>query len=143
MEIKRTIPKGSSSSRDFKTKKIFVGGIPTSVDEGNLLTTTNVCLDGTLRFSVLTFLSVKQTSSEISLCNMAWLRNTRLCATTPPVGLVDLVLLHLRQSKQLMISWQMGTGLRWQAVRSAVFYPGCYYSCVFSPVPRSHCFNYL
>ncbi|XP_023530403.1 heterogeneous nuclear ribonucleoprotein 1 [Cucurbita pepo subsp. pepo] len=33
VEIKRTIPKGSSSSRDFKTKKIFVGGIPTSVDE--------------------------------------------------------------------------------------------------------------
>lgn len=33
VEIKRTIPKGSSNSRDFKTKKIFVGGIPTSVDE--------------------------------------------------------------------------------------------------------------
>ncbi|KAA0057248.1 heterogeneous nuclear ribonucleoprotein 1 [Cucumis melo var. makuwa] len=35
VEIKRTIPKGSSSSRDFKTKKIFVGGIPTSVDEAD------------------------------------------------------------------------------------------------------------
>lgn len=34
MEIKRTIPKGSMGSRDFKTKKIFVGGIPTTVNEG-------------------------------------------------------------------------------------------------------------
>ncbi|GMP53229.1 hypothetical protein CsSME_00018756 [Camellia sinensis var. sinensis] len=34
VEIKRTIPKGSSDSRDFKTKKIFVGGIPTAVTEG-------------------------------------------------------------------------------------------------------------
>ncbi|XP_052178481.1 uncharacterized protein LOC127792144 [Diospyros lotus] len=33
VEIKRTIPKGSSESKDFKTKKVFVGGIPTSVTE--------------------------------------------------------------------------------------------------------------
>ncbi|XP_039003014.1 heterogeneous nuclear ribonucleoprotein 1-like [Hibiscus syriacus] len=33
VEIKRTIPKGSSHSNEFKTKKIFVGGIPTSVTE--------------------------------------------------------------------------------------------------------------
>ncbi|CAJ1964768.1 unnamed protein product [Sphenostylis stenocarpa] len=33
VEIKRTIPKGSSQANDFKTKKIFVGGIPTSVSE--------------------------------------------------------------------------------------------------------------
>ncbi|EOY11959.1 RNA recognition motif domain - like 10 [Theobroma cacao] len=33
VEIKRTIPKGSSHSKDFKTKKIFVGGIPSSVTE--------------------------------------------------------------------------------------------------------------
>ncbi|KAK7257265.1 hypothetical protein RIF29_31113 [Crotalaria pallida] len=31
VEIKRTIPKGSSQSNDFKTKKIFIGGIPTIV----------------------------------------------------------------------------------------------------------------
>ncbi|KAK7281914.1 hypothetical protein RIF29_10289 [Crotalaria pallida] len=31
VEIKRTIPKGSSQSNDFKTKKIFIGGIPTTV----------------------------------------------------------------------------------------------------------------
>lgn len=37
VEIKRTIPKGSSDSKDFKTKKIFVGGIPTSVTEGQTL----------------------------------------------------------------------------------------------------------
>jgi heterogeneous nuclear ribonucleoprotein A1/A3 len=35
VEIKRTIPKGSGQSKDFKTKKIFVGGIPSSVTEGN------------------------------------------------------------------------------------------------------------
>ncbi|GFP82333.1 heterogeneous nuclear ribonucleoprotein 1 [Phtheirospermum japonicum] len=33
VEIKRTIPKGSGDSRDFRTKKVFVGGIPTSVTE--------------------------------------------------------------------------------------------------------------
>ncbi|CAN4082403.1 unnamed protein product [Withania somnifera] len=34
VEIKRTIPRGGgSSSKDFKTKKIFVGGIPTTVSE--------------------------------------------------------------------------------------------------------------
>ncbi|KAI3463035.1 hypothetical protein Pfo_019698 [Paulownia fortunei] len=32
VEIKRTIPRGASS-KDFKTKKIFVGGIPTTVGE--------------------------------------------------------------------------------------------------------------
>lgn len=53
MEIKRTIPKGSSNSRDFKTKKIFVGGIPTSVDEGNLLLRfVNACLDGGAYYEV-------------------------------------------------------------------------------------------
>ncbi|OVA20796.1 RNA recognition motif domain [Macleaya cordata] len=33
VEIKRTIPKGAIGSKDFKTKKIFVGGIPTNVTE--------------------------------------------------------------------------------------------------------------
>ncbi|KAK1267925.1 Heterogeneous nuclear ribonucleoprotein 1 [Acorus gramineus] len=34
VEIKRTIPKGSVQSKDFKTKKIFVGGIPpTTTDD--------------------------------------------------------------------------------------------------------------
>ncbi|KAL2508368.1 RNA-binding (RRM/RBD/RNP motif) family protein [Forsythia ovata] len=33
VEIKRTIPKGAAESKDFKTKKIFVGGVPTSVTE--------------------------------------------------------------------------------------------------------------
>ncbi|KAL7135844.1 hypothetical protein ABFS83_11G124800 [Erythranthe nasuta] len=32
VEIKRTIPRGGGS-KDFKTKKIFVGGLPTTVDE--------------------------------------------------------------------------------------------------------------
>ncbi|KAJ1386115.1 RNA-binding domain superfamily [Sesbania bispinosa] len=36
VEIKRTIPKGSSQANDFKTKKIFVGGIPTAVTEDEL-----------------------------------------------------------------------------------------------------------
>lgn len=34
VEIKRTIPKGAGGSKDFKTKKIFVGGIPTTVNDG-------------------------------------------------------------------------------------------------------------
>ncbi|CAO2814306.1 unnamed protein product [Amaranthus hypochondriacus] len=34
VEIKRTIPKGVAQTNDFKTKKIFVGGIPTTVTEG-------------------------------------------------------------------------------------------------------------
>eukprot|EP00262_Sarcandra_glabra_P003338 TRINITY_DN139_c0_g1_i1.p1 TRINITY_DN139_c0_g1~~TRINITY_DN139_c0_g1_i1.p1 ORF type:complete len:375 (+),score=85.20 TRINITY_DN139_c0_g1_i1:77-1201(+) len=33
VEIKRTIPKGAVTGSDFKTKKIFVGGIPTTVNE--------------------------------------------------------------------------------------------------------------
>ncbi|KAK4344191.1 hypothetical protein RND71_037285 [Anisodus tanguticus] len=33
VEIKRTIPKGSAESKDFKTKKVFIGGIPTSMNE--------------------------------------------------------------------------------------------------------------
>ncbi|KAK6934633.1 RNA recognition motif domain [Dillenia turbinata] len=33
VEIKRTIPKGQGQSKDFKTKKIFVGGIPSTVTE--------------------------------------------------------------------------------------------------------------
>ncbi|KAJ6836922.1 heterogeneous nuclear ribonucleoprotein A1, A2/B1-like protein [Iris pallida] len=36
VEIKRTIPKGAISGKDFKTKKIFVGGIPTLVNEDEL-----------------------------------------------------------------------------------------------------------
>lgn len=37
VEIKRTIPKGSQQANYFKTKKVFVGGIPTSVAEGMFL----------------------------------------------------------------------------------------------------------
>ncbi|XP_031480551.1 glycine-rich RNA-binding protein 3, mitochondrial-like isoform X2 [Nymphaea colorata] len=33
VEIKRTIPKGAVTAKDFKTKKIFVGGVPTTVTE--------------------------------------------------------------------------------------------------------------
>lgn len=33
VEIKRTIPKGSGQSKDIKTKKIFVGGVPSTVSE--------------------------------------------------------------------------------------------------------------
>ncbi|XP_059074443.1 heterogeneous nuclear ribonucleoprotein 1 [Cryptomeria japonica] len=33
VEIKRTIPRGNSTSKGPKTKKIFVGGIPTSITE--------------------------------------------------------------------------------------------------------------
>lgn len=37
VEIKRTIPKGSMGSKDFKTRKIFVGGIPSTVNDGDSL----------------------------------------------------------------------------------------------------------
>ncbi|RWW22459.1 hypothetical protein GW17_00013344 [Ensete ventricosum] len=33
VEIKRTIPKGAAPLKDFKTRKIFVGGIPTTLSE--------------------------------------------------------------------------------------------------------------
>ncbi|PON87983.1 Splicing factor-like protein [Trema orientale] len=33
VEIKRTIPKGSQQANNFKTKKVFVGGIPTTVSD--------------------------------------------------------------------------------------------------------------
>lgn len=36
VEIKKTIPKGAGQGNDFKTKKIFVGGIPPTVIEGLL-----------------------------------------------------------------------------------------------------------
>lgn len=36
VEIKRTIPRGASGAKDFRTKKIFVGGIPTTVSEGDI-----------------------------------------------------------------------------------------------------------
>ncbi|XP_072963290.1 uncharacterized protein [Typha angustifolia] len=36
VEIKRTIPKGAAPLKDFKTKKIFVGGIPTTLTEDEL-----------------------------------------------------------------------------------------------------------
>jgi hypothetical protein len=34
VEIKRTIPKGAAPLKDFKTKKIFVGGLPSALKEG-------------------------------------------------------------------------------------------------------------
>ncbi|KAJ8497224.1 hypothetical protein OPV22_007776 [Ensete ventricosum] len=34
VEIKRTIKKGAAPLKDFKTRKIFVGGIPTTLTEG-------------------------------------------------------------------------------------------------------------
>ncbi|CAL0317301.1 unnamed protein product [Lupinus luteus] len=36
VEIKRTIPRGAGGSKDFRTKKVFVGGIPSTVTEDEL-----------------------------------------------------------------------------------------------------------
>ncbi|KAM0942566.1 putative RNA recognition motif domain, nucleotide-binding alpha-beta plait domain superfamily [Dioscorea sansibarensis] len=36
VEIKRVIPRGYAQSKDFKTKKIFVGGLPSSLTDGSL-----------------------------------------------------------------------------------------------------------
>ena len=41
VEIKRTIPKGAAPLKDFKTKKIFVGGLPSALKEG-----IHVCIIG-------------------------------------------------------------------------------------------------
>ncbi|KAK0578449.1 hypothetical protein LWI29_010615 [Acer saccharum] len=43
IEIRRTIPKGLGLSKDFKTKKIFVGGIPPSVSEGLCSNKSSFC----------------------------------------------------------------------------------------------------
>lgn len=64
VEIKRTIPKGASQSKDFKTKKIFVGGIPSSVTEGLLL-------NNTMPFFKRTLTPVN--SSEYILINLCFL----------------------------------------------------------------------
>ncbi|XP_039045139.1 RNA-binding protein Musashi homolog Rbp6-like [Hibiscus syriacus] len=37
VDIKRTIPKEASGSKDFKTRKIFVGGTPSTVSEGDTI----------------------------------------------------------------------------------------------------------
>ncbi|KAI4981717.1 hypothetical protein ZWY2020_022209 [Hordeum vulgare] len=41
VEIKRTIPKGAAPLKDFKTKKIFVGGLPTALRDDHSDHSTN------------------------------------------------------------------------------------------------------
>lgn len=55
MEIKRTIPKGAVGSKDFKTKKIFVGGIPSSVNEGDFFSCSFFFFGGGALFILLHF----------------------------------------------------------------------------------------
>ncbi|CAL9166911.1 unnamed protein product, partial [Musa hybrid cultivar] len=43
VETKKTIPRGSLQSKDFKTKKIFVGGIRSTVTEGIRLMLLHCC----------------------------------------------------------------------------------------------------
>lgn len=74
VEIKRTIPKGSvqSSSKDFKTKKIFVGGLPSTLTEGNI----SMAYDGSALFyidfalMIVLFVNPDQTISRVSLQDM-------------------------------------------------------------------------
>lgn len=53
VEIKRTIPKGQGQSKDFKTKKIFVGGIPSAVPEGMIYLTLLYVLTTRKVFDIL------------------------------------------------------------------------------------------
>lgn len=74
VEIKRTIPKGSvqSSSKDFKTKKIFVGGLPSTLTEGNICMaydgSASFCIDFALM--IVIFVNLDQTISRVSLQDM-------------------------------------------------------------------------
>lgn len=122
MEIKRTIPKGAMGSRDFKTKKIFVGGIPTTVNEGDFSLVLLQLSFASIRFVInckggYVFVVNGQTSSGTSFHNLERSGNTRSCGTIPQVVHVALDLLPLTQSKQLMISWPRVTDWSWQELR--------------------------
>jgi hypothetical protein len=74
VEIKRTIPKGSvqSSSKDFKTKKIFVGGLPSTLTEGNISMAYDVSALFYIDFAlmIVLFVNLDQTISRVSLQDM-------------------------------------------------------------------------
>ncbi|KAK9035153.1 hypothetical protein V6N11_077202 [Hibiscus sabdariffa] len=91
VEIKRTIPKGSSHSNDFKTKKIFVGGIPTSVTEdefknffskyGKVVEHEIICDHATKRsrgFGFIVFDSEKVVDSMLANGNMIDMEGTQV-----------------------------------------------------------------
>ncbi|KAB1209103.1 Heterogeneous nuclear ribonucleoprotein 1 [Morella rubra] len=60
IEIKRTIPKGPAQANDFKTKKIYVGGIPTSVTE----VVDNVLANGNMIDMAGTQVEIKKVGSN-------------------------------------------------------------------------------
>lgn len=60
-----------------------------------------------------------QMSSRNSLHNLERLQNIRLCGTTPPIVLVGLDLLHLIQSRQLMIFCPGEINSSWLELRLA------------------------
>lgn len=98
VEIKRTIPKGAggNQSKDFKTKKIFVGGIPSTVTEG----IPPSCHLGVIAFyenavflCLLKLLfSVDQMNLRTSLPSMGTWWSTRLFETMKQTGPEVLVL---------------------------------------------------
>ncbi|MBA0578633.1 hypothetical protein Gorai_020908 [Gossypium raimondii] len=91
VEIKRTVPKGSSQSNDFKTKKIFVGGIPTSVTEdefknffskyGKVVEHEIICDHATKRsrgFGFIVFDNEKVVDNMLANGNMIDMEGTRV-----------------------------------------------------------------
>ncbi|KAE8663492.1 hypothetical protein F3Y22_tig00112957pilonHSYRG00036 [Hibiscus syriacus] len=90
VDIKRTIPKEASGSKDFKTRKIFVGGTPSTVSEDE---------------------------SRTTLHNMEKSENTQSCGIMPPIVPVVLGSSLLKWNKRLMISWRRETRLTLQELR--------------------------
>ncbi|KAE8728973.1 hypothetical protein F3Y22_tig00004035pilonHSYRG00026 [Hibiscus syriacus] len=83
VDIKRTIPKEASGSKDFKTRKIFVGGIPSTISEDE-------------------FKDYFTQYGEVRL---------KSCGIMPPIVPVVLGSSLLKWNKQLMISWRRETRL--------------------------------
>uniref|UniRef100_A0A2P2KK95 RRM domain-containing protein n=1 Tax=Rhizophora mucronata TaxID=61149 RepID=A0A2P2KK95_RHIMU len=91
VEIKRTIPKGAAQTSDFKTRKIFVGGIPTSVTEdefksffskyGKVLEHEIICDHATKRsrgFGFIVFDSEKVVDNMLADGNMIDMAGTQV-----------------------------------------------------------------
>jgi hypothetical protein len=109
-------------SKDFRTRKIFVGGIPAVVTEGNLsscIWLPAITMAIVWLFGHLIIYCNGQMSSMNSLHNSERLQNIRSCGTTPPIVLVGLDLLHLIQSRQLMICWPGEINSSWLELRLA------------------------
>jgi hypothetical protein len=75
-----------SSSKDFKTKKIFVGGLPSTLTEGNISMTYDGSALCYINFAlmIVLFVNLDQTNSRVSLQDMGLWWTTRLCLIMKP-----------------------------------------------------------